>query len=143
MTLRLILFAAMALVALAPAHADTVVAARTIPARSVIGPDDLLLRELVTPGGITDPAQVIGMEARVALYAGRAVRAGDIGPPAVVDRNQIILLVYSRSGLTISTEGRALDRAGPGDVIRVMNVMSRQTVTAQIDQNGVAHVTAP
>ncbi|WP_377510205.1 flagellar basal body P-ring formation chaperone FlgA [Octadecabacter sp. R77987] len=124
----------------APAAADTLVAARTIPARAIIGPDDLLLRDIATTGGVTDPSALIGMEARVALYAGRPIRQGDVGPPAVVDRNQIIPLVYMRSGLMISTEGRALDRAGPGDLIRVMNLSSRSTVTARIGPDGAAYV---
>ncbi|NBD30214.1 MAG: flagellar basal body P-ring formation protein FlgA [Alphaproteobacteria bacterium] len=119
----------------------TVVAARTIPAKSVIGPDDLLLREVSTLGAVRDPDQIIGMEARVALYAGRPIRSADIGPPAVVERNQIVALIYAQNGLVIRTEGRALDRAGPGDLIRVMNVMSRQTVRAVIDEEGIAHVT--
>ncbi len=119
----------------------TVVAARTIPAKSVIGPDDLLLREIATLGAVRDPDQIIGMEARVALYAGRPIRSADIGPPAVVERNQIVTLIYARNGLVIRTEGRALDRAGPGDLIRIMNVMSRQTVRALIDEGGIAHVT--
>ncbi|QEE37160.1 flagellar basal body P-ring formation protein FlgA [Octadecabacter sp. SW4] len=123
-----------------PAGAETLVAARTIPARTIIGPDDLLLRDIATTGGITDPSVLIGMEARVALYAGRPIRQGDVGPPAVVDRNQIIPLVYMRSGVMISTEGRALDRAGPGDLIRVMNLSSRSTVTARVGSDGAAYV---
>ena len=59
----------------------------------------------------------------------------------MVDRNEVIPLIYSSGGLTISTEGRALGRAGPGEIIRVMNLSSRTTVTARIDQNGAAHVT--
>lgn len=121
--------------------ARTVVAARTIPAKTVIGPDDLLLRDVATLGGVTDPQQIIGREARVALYAGRPIRRADVGPPAVVARNEIVPLVYARNGLIIRTEGRALDRAGPGDVIRVMNVMSRQSIRARIDDKGVAHAT--
>lgn len=132
----------LASVAIVPdsAVAETVVAARTIPARSIIGPEDLLLRDIEAVGSLNDIELAIGLEARVALYAGRPVRAGDLGPPAVVDRNQIVSLIYHSAGLTISTEGRSLDRASPGDLIRVMNVMSRQTVTARIDENGNAHV---
>ena len=65
-------------------------AARTIPAKTVIGPDDLLMREVAATGGVTDPQQIIGREARVALYAGRPIRRADVGPPAVVERNQIV-----------------------------------------------------
>lgn len=123
-----------------PVAADTLVAARTIPARTIISPDDVLLRDLDVAGGLETPGLAVGKEARVALYAGRPIRAADIGPPAIVERNQIIALIYQNGGIRISTEGRALDRAGPGDLIRVMNLTSRMTVTAQVDVTGVAYV---
>ena len=123
-----------------PIAAETLVAARTIPARNIIGPDDILIRDVSVAGALNDPNFAIGQETRVALYAGRPIRAGDIGPPAVIERNQIISLIYRRGGVVISTEGRALDRAGPGDVIRVMNLTSRTTVSAQIDATGAALV---
>lgn len=124
-----------------PVAADTVVAARTIRAQTMIMPDDVLIHDRTISGGIADPTAVIGMEARVALYAGRPIRPGDVGFPAVVERNQIILLHYQNHGLVISTEARALGRAGPGDVIRVMNLMSRMTVNAQIGADGAGYVT--
>ena len=123
-----------------PAAADTVVAARTIRAQTLIMPEDLQIRDRDIPGGITDPAEVIGMEARVALFAGRPILPGDLGFPAVVERNQIIALHFQRNGLVISTEGRALDRAGPGDLIRVMNISSRSTVTARVGADGAGYV---
>ncbi|MCC7320132.1 MAG: flagellar basal body P-ring formation protein FlgA [Rubellimicrobium sp.] len=123
------------------ARAEVVVAARTIPARSLITDSDLILRDLDVPGAIADPADAVGMEARVALYANRPIRPGDIGLPAIIERNQIVTLVFARGSLLITTEGRALDRAGPGDVIRVMNLASRTTVGALIGADGSAHVT--
>lgn len=122
------------------ADADTVVAARTIPAQSTIMPEDVVLNSRDISGGVSDVNDIIGMEARVALFAGRPIRPGDIGFPAVVERNQLIPLLYEQNGLLITTEGRALGRAGPGDRIRVMNVSSRSTVTAQIGADGVAYV---
>lgn len=123
-----------------PLAAEIVVAARTIPAHALIGPDDLLLRDLIVPGGVDDPAMIVGMEARVALYAGRPIRPADVGFPAVVDRNALVPLIYQRGGVSISTDGRALDRAGPGDLIRVMNLASRVTVAARIGIDGAAYV---
>jgi flagella basal body P-ring formation protein FlgA len=123
-----------------PAAAETVVAARTIPPHTTIMLEDIMINSRSIPGGITDPTEIIGMEARVALYAGRPIRPGDLGFPAVVERNQIIPLLYQQNGVVITTEGRALDRAGPGDVIRVMNVSSRSTVTARIGVDGAGYV---
>ena len=82
------------------------------------------------------PSEVIGKETRVAVYAGRPVRLADIGPPAVIERNQIVTLVYRRSGLLIATEARALGRGGVGDMLKVMNLASRSTVTGQVDEAG-------
>ena len=124
----------------APAAADTIVAARTIPAQTLITPGDIQLHDRTVPGSLSDPVDAIGMEARVALYAGRPIMPGDLGSPAIVERNQIITLHFQRGGLMISTEGRALGRAGPGDMVRVMNVSSRSTVTARIGADGAAYV---
>lgn len=128
------------IVAAAPGVAETLVAARTIPAQTIIGPEDLLARDIVVPGAVEDPGDLIGMETRVALYAGRPIRPGDVGLPAIVERNQIIVMIYDAGGIYISTEGRALDRAGPGDLIRVMNLSSRNTITARIGDDGAAYV---
>jgi len=123
-----------------PVFAETVVASRTIPAQTLISSDDLLVKEITVAGGETDPLLFVGMEARVALYAGRPIRAGDVGLPAIIDRNQIISLIYEQSGLRIATEGRSLTRAGPGEIIRVMNLTSRSIVTAQVSFDGAAIV---
>ncbi|WP_322891196.1 MULTISPECIES: flagellar basal body P-ring formation chaperone FlgA [unclassified Yoonia] len=123
-----------------PASAETLLAARTIPAQSIITAEDLVTSAQVIPGSVSNPDSIIGMETRVALYAGRPIRQGDVGFPAVVDRNQIIMLIYERNGLAISTEGRALGRGGPGDLIRVMNLSSRATVTARIGLDGIGYV---
>lgn len=123
-----------------PAWAESLVPLRTIPARAVIGPDDVGLADATVPGALDDPALVVGLEARVALYPGRPIRAGDVGPPAVVERNQVVPLMFQAGGVTITAEGRALDRGGVGEVIRVMNLASRTTVSARIGADGVAHV---
>lgn len=128
------------LLAAMPASAETVVAARTIPAHTIIAPEDLAVKAATVPGAATLPDELIGMETRIALYAGRPVSPADVGFPSVVDRNQIVPLIYERDGLKISTDGRSLDRAGPGDVIRVMNIASRKTVTARIGIDGAAYV---
>jgi flagella basal body P-ring formation protein FlgA len=122
-----------------PSFAETLVAARTIPAMTILAPEDLILKEGDSVGGETDPLLFVGMETRVALYAGRQVNVGDVGFPAVVERNQIIPLIFVRNGLRISTEGRSLARAGPGEIIRVMNLTSRSTVSAKIGVDGVAY----
>ena len=122
------------------AMADSVVATRTIKAQSVVQMDDITLAEGAFPNALDNLASVVGQEARISIYAGRPILAADLGPPAVVDRNQIVSLVYQSGALAILTEGRALARGGVGDVIRVMNLASRSTVSGRIAADGTVLV---
>lgn len=123
-----------------PAPAETLVAARTVRAQTVLAAEDLALIRETVPGMLVDPLQALGQEARITLYAGRPIRPGDIGPPAIVDRNQIVPLAYHAGGLSILTEGRALMRGGVGDTIRVMNLASRSTISGRILADGTVTV---
>lgn len=123
-----------------PAAAQSLVPVRTIPPRTVVTASDLAIAETAVPGALTDLAAAVGMEARVALYPGRPIREGDLGPPALVERNARVPIVYRSGGLLIVVEGRALDRAGVGETVRVMNLDSRVTVTARMGADGMAHV---
>jgi len=142
MGLRILLCAGALAAAVPPAAAlaETLVATRTIRATETIGPQDVTLVAGAMPGGLSDPAAVIGLEARVALYAGRPIRSSDVGPAAIVDRNQIVTLAFRDGGLAITTEGRALGRGGVGDVVRAMNLASRSTVAGVIGPEGAVHV---
>lgn len=136
MTIRLV--ALICYVAAAPCAADTVLAARTLKAGTIIEPRDVVVKGPTIPGAFVDVGDVLGMETRVAIYAGRPLRKGDIGPPALIERNDIVIVKYSTSGLSISTEGRALSRGGVGDEIRIMNLASRTTVFGTIAPDGTA-----
>ena len=122
------------------AMADSVVATRTIKAQSVVQMDDVTLAERAIPNALDNVASAVGQEARISIYAGRPILAADLGPPAVVDRNQIVPLVYQSGALAILTEGRALARGGVGDMIRVMNLASRSTVSGRIAADGTVLV---
>jgi len=123
-----------------PALAESVVATRPIRAQTVLTAEDVTLVAAQIDGALTDISAVLGQEARVTIYAGRPVRAADLGPPTMVDRNQIVPLTYRTGGLSITTEGRALARGGVGDVIRVMNLASRTTVSGLIGPDGAVVV---
>lgn len=122
------------------AQAETLVATRTIRAQAILAPGDVTLSDANVAGALDDPLLASGMEARVTLYAGRPIRGEDLGPPSIIDRNQVVSLAYATGPLSILTEGRALGRGGVGDVVRVMNLTSRTTVTGRIGANGVVSV---
>jgi flagella basal body P-ring formation protein FlgA len=123
-----------------PASGESLVATRMIRARTLIAPEDLTLVSAELPGALSDPGQAVGLEARVAIYPGKPVLPGDLGPPTLVERNQVVTLVYLSGGLAISTEGRALARGAEGDEVRVMNLGSRNAVTGRIGPDGAVYV---
>ncbi len=134
LTLALVL----ALAAPASAMAE-VVALRTLPAGTIVGPDD------IDPGEGTLLAEVeavLGQQTRSIIYAGRAITPAQLARPRLVERNQLVTLAYESGPLSIRTEGRALAAGAAGEVIRVMNLASRSTVLATIRADGVLTVAA-
>ncbi|MCF6315023.1 MAG: flagellar basal body P-ring formation protein FlgA [Marinosulfonomonas sp.] len=119
---------------------ETLVATRTIRSHAIIGPGDVILKDVDIAGSLDRIEDAVGLEARVVLYAGRPVRPGDVGPAAIIKRNQIVMLVYRRGGLRIAADARALGRGGVGDYLRVMNLTSRTTVTGIIGADGTVTV---
>jgi flagellar basal body P-ring formation protein FlgA len=123
-----------------PALAESLVATQTIRAQTILRAEHVTLVAAEIPGALTDPAAAVGMEARTTIYPGRAVRAAELGPPTLVDRNQVVPLAYQVGTLTIITEGRALERGGLGDWIRIMNIGSRTTVSGRVSADGSVRV---
>ena len=118
------------------AQADTVLAVRTIPARQVILLDDVKISTGDVAGHASDFSQVVGMEVNTTIYADRPIALTQLANPAIIERNQLVTLVFWRSGLEIETDGRALDRGGVGSRVRVMNQTSRNTVIGVIADDG-------
>lgn len=135
-----ILMIACLLLSAATTRADVVVPTRTIRPQSVIAASDVQTVEGARTDVYDNALDVIGQEARVALYAGQPILFDDVGPPALVDRNQIVQLRYHGAQLTISTEGRALERGGIGDRVRIMNLNSRATLFGLIQADGSVRV---
>lgn len=140
MTMMRFLVLLLALGLALPSHADVVVAAGTIRSQQIIGPQDVTLASGNIPGALSAIEDAVGLEARINIYPGRPVRAGDLQEPAVVDRNELVTLQYVTGGLLIITEGRSLDRAGMGERLRVQNLASRNTVTGTVSGPGLVTV---
>ncbi|MEM8569730.1 MAG: flagellar basal body P-ring formation chaperone FlgA [Pseudomonadota bacterium] len=123
------------------AAAQAVVPIRAIRGANMIGMEDVTISEEAdAPGAYRDVASVVGQEAKVTLYPGRPILKGQIGTPALVERNQLVKMIFAQGPLNISTDGRVLDRGGVGENVRVMNLSSRQVVTGSVQPNGTIKV---
>lgn len=118
------------------AGADALVASRNIRSQTVLSATDLLLVTKELPGALQSIDQAVGLEARVNLYAGRPVHAADLGPAALIERNQVVTLHYRHGGLVIVADGRALDRAGLGETVKAMNLTSRNIISGTVSAPG-------
>lgn len=129
------------LLLLAPgAAAETVVTTQTIRPQQIITGDLVRVDPAEVAGAYTSLDEVIGLEARVAIYPGRVVMRSALGVPALIDRNQVVELVYAYGGLRIKAEGRSLGRGAAGERIRVMNVDSRTVLFGTIAPDGTVLV---
>ncbi len=120
----------------APAASDTILAARTIRSHSILSASDVIVEKNKLIGPISKLSDVVGLEAKFVLYEGRPISANDIGPAAIIERNQIVALVYLQGTLSITVEARALGRGGVGERLRVMNLSSRHSVQGIVAENG-------
>lgn len=134
------LWIACCLLGVGQVHAETVISARAIRANAVVTEADVTITQSPVPGAFSNLADVIGLEAKTAIYPGRPIRPADLRPPAIIERNETIPLIFRSGELFIQTEGRALGRGARGDVIRVMNLSSRKTVMGQILGDGAVVV---
>ena len=123
-----------------PCLAQVVVPTRTVRADAIITEMDVMIGNGSNDDGFDLLRDVIGQEAKVVLYAGRPILVDQIGSPAIVDRNQIVSLLFEGRGLRIATEARALERGGVGDNIRVMNLASRATLFGQVQPDGTIQI---
>ena len=120
--------------------AQSVTTVRVVRSQTVLQAEDLVLAQASVPGGIAAIEAAVGQEAKVALYPGRPILDGQIGAPALVERNQVVRMSYASGPLRIVTDGRVLDRAGAGEPVRVMNLTSRQTVSGTVAADGSIEV---
>lgn len=119
------------------AAAESLVAARAIPVRTVIAAADLAAGADQVPGALVDPQNAIGRETRVTIFKGRPIRPGDLTEPTAVERNDVVQIRFTAGPLEITATGRALDRGARGDRVRVMNLETRSIVGGVVAAQGL------
>jgi flagella basal body P-ring formation protein FlgA len=80
--------------------------------------------------------RAVGMQARRQLRAGQAIRTADLVKPDLVQRDQNVILVYEAPGIYITMRGKALDNGTEGDVVNVMNLQSKRTLSGTVIGRG-------
>ena len=66
---------------------------------------------------------------RKQLRAGQAIRTADLAKPDLVQRDQNVTLIYQSAGLYLTVGGKAMEGGTEGDVVNVLNLQSKRTVS--------------
>jgi flagellar basal body P-ring formation protein FlgA len=74
----------------------------------------------------------VGMQMRRQLRAGQALRTADLAKPDLVQRDDNVTLIYETSGIYLTIRGKALDGGTEGDVVSVLNLQSKRTVSGVV-----------
>ena len=85
-------------------------------------------RSIALRDAVTDREQAVGLAARSGLQPGAVLRAADLMKPEIVQRNEMVTLIYEVPGVTLTVRGKAVDAGAEGDVIGVLNEHSKRVI---------------
>lgn len=75
---------------------------------------------------------LIGMTPRTVIIAGKPVGTNNLTAPQIIDRGQYVTMVFKKGPLQLTAKGKALDSGAKGDMIRVVNIASANTIEATV-----------
>ena len=123
---------------------EAVVLMRGIERNEVLKASDVVLERRPKSEIGNDAAprdRAIGMQARKQLRAGQALRGADLAKPDLVQRDQAVTLIYDTAGLYLTVRGKAIEGGTEGDVVNVVNLQSKRTVSGTVVGRGQVAVT--
>jgi flagella basal body P-ring formation protein FlgA len=125
----------MRVVGRAIATAPAIIATRRLAVGDVIGPEDAKLVQLraerVRPGTAQRLEDVVGMQLRRPVSTDLPFMGADLMMPHIISKNETVLMIVEGPGLSLTSQGRALEAAPHGGLLKVMNLASRNVVEAE------------
>jgi flagellar basal body P-ring formation protein FlgA len=76
--------------------------------------------------------RAVGMQMRKAVRAGQALKVADLAKPDLVQRDENVTLIYETAGLYLTVRGKAIEAGTEGDVVNVLNLQSKRTVSGVV-----------
>ena len=87
-----------------------------------------------------DARAVVGQAARRPLRAGTAVSLADLSAPKVIKKDEMVQVAYAAGGIKLVLQGKALTGAAVGEVVDILNPVSKKTIQAVATGPGEAVV---
>lgn len=86
----------------------------------------------ITNNMVVDASKLVGLTPRRGISAMKPIMAGDVQPPVIIKKGEIVTMMLKNNIINLTTQGRAMDDGSEGDIIRVMNTTSKQVVGATV-----------
>jgi len=117
---------------------------RRIAAGEIIGEADLRRSDLparsVATHVLTSQRDIVGKETRRALMPNRPISASSLIEPRIVLRGDEVRISYENGSLDLSAPGKSLEDGALGERIRVVNLHSSKSITAEVVGGGLVAV---
>jgi flagella basal body P-ring formation protein FlgA len=123
---------------------EAAVLTRNVERNEILKLSDLAVERRPKAEVGTDAAardRAVGMQARRQLRAGQAIKTADLVKPELVQRDQSVTLTYEAPGIYLTMRGKALDNGAEGDVVTVMNLQSKRTLSGTVTGRGQVSIT--
>ena len=123
---------------------EAAVLARGVERNEVLKASDVVIErrpKAEVGNDVASRDRVVGLQARRQLRAGQALRVADLAKPDLVQKDQSVTLTYQASGLYLTIRGKALEAGTEGDVVNVLNLQSKRTVSGVVTGRGLVSIT--
>jgi flagella basal body P-ring formation protein FlgA len=74
------------------------------------------------------------------MRAGQPLHGADLTKPDLVQRDQAVTLIYQTAGVYLTVRGKATEAGTDGDVVTVLNLQSKRTVSGVVVGRGQVSV---
>ena len=120
---------------------DMLITSKPLAQGHVLQADDLSRQkgELTQLGILTDPAEALGKVLKNGIGAGQILRQDILRAPYAVIQGNNVQLQVSTSGLTVHSEGSALNNAADGEAVQVKTA-SGQIISGIARQGGLVEI---
>jgi flagellar basal body P-ring formation protein FlgA len=118
---------------------EAAVLTRNVERADMLKSSDIIVErrpKLEIGGDAAVRGSALGMQMRHSMRAGQALRVADLAKPDLVQKDQGVTLIYQTAGLYLTTRGKAIDSGTEGDVVSVLNLQSKRTVTGVVTGRG-------
>lgn len=94
----------------------------------------------VTKDTLLDADEIIGKTPQRVLTSGRIIRSNEVADPQLVSRGDDVTILYKSGGMILSAKGKSMQNGSEGDLIRVTNLSSARSMSAQVTGDRVVTV---